>query len=217
MNPPTVLCHLAGSLTQSIRSNEPQLIFTRDEEIGSLQPGSIPLFICGPVLKSTWKIGVWGQNKSRRAHKSREVSEKEQRGGAETETGCGQLEGKKEKGRRRESATAGLICLPTECYCSANCFINPVSLYMRRKRRKQDDWWALHARNNVISAGCVKREEGRRSNGELRWRAACPLNTWAVTTGYRLQYVIVATNLSWQELIGSFNVHSPLIAALSSG
>lgn len=38
MNPPTVLCHLAGSLTQSIRSNEPQLIFTRDGEIGSLQP-----------------------------------------------------------------------------------------------------------------------------------------------------------------------------------
>lgn len=38
MNPPTVFRHLAGSLTQSIRSNEPQLIFTRDEEIGSFQP-----------------------------------------------------------------------------------------------------------------------------------------------------------------------------------
>lgn len=179
--------------------------------------GSIPLFICGPVLKSTWKIGVWGQNKRRRAHKSREVSENEARGRAETETGCGQLQGKREKGRKRESTAAVLICLPTECYWSANCFINPVSLYMRWKNRKRDDWWALHVRNNVISAGCVKRKEGRGSSTELRWQAACPLNTSTVTAGYRLQYVIVATNLSRQELIGSYNVHSPLIAALSSG
>lgn len=54
MNSPTVFCHLAGSLTQSIRSNEPQLIFTREEEIGSLQLtpfhfSSVDL----PVLKST--------------------------------------------------------------------------------------------------------------------------------------------------------------------
>lgn len=46
MNPPTVFHHLAGSLTQSIRSNEPRLIFTRDEEIGS-STDSIPLFIFG--------------------------------------------------------------------------------------------------------------------------------------------------------------------------
>lgn len=51
MNPRTVFHHLAGSLTLSIRSNEPQLIFTRDEEIGSFQAtqfrfssGDLPVF-----------------------------------------------------------------------------------------------------------------------------------------------------------------------------
>lgn len=84
MNPPTVFCHLAGFLTQSIRSNEPRLIFTRDREIGSLQPtpfhfSSVDL----PVLKSTWKIGGWGQNKSRRAHESRKVSKSKGQSGGE--------------------------------------------------------------------------------------------------------------------------------------
>lgn len=54
MNSLIVFCHLAGSLTQSIRSSEPKLIFTRDVEIGSLQ--STPshfLSVDLPVLETT--------------------------------------------------------------------------------------------------------------------------------------------------------------------
>lgn len=78
MNPPTVFRHLAGSLTQHIRSNEPQLIFTRDEEIGSFQPTR---FCFHPqtcqFLKSTWKIArVRAEQKQQSAQKRWEVSER---------------------------------------------------------------------------------------------------------------------------------------------
>lgn len=129
MNPPTVFCHLAGSLTQSIRSNEPRLIFTRDEEIGSPQPppfhfSSLDL----PGLKSTWKIGARWQNESRGAHESRKVRESKgqkkeknmEPNRGRTRRGVGMNRGEEE-----ESPAAALICLPTKCYCSADCFINP--------------------------------------------------------------------------------------------
>lgn len=52
MNPLTMFCHLAGSLTQNICSNEPQLIFTKDKEIGSLQLTPFHFsFVDLPVLK----------------------------------------------------------------------------------------------------------------------------------------------------------------------
>lgn len=182
MNPPTVFCHLAGSLTQSIRSNEPQLIFTRDEEIGSLQPTPFHFSSADlAVLKSTWKIGGWGQNKSRRAHESRKVSESRGQSGGERcrakqERGVDNYKGMKEGG---ESTAPVLICLPTYCYCSADCFINPVSLYMRWKNCKQEDRWDLHARNNVtrIPAGCVmkRREREAAERAILGWGSYRPV------------------------------------------
>lgn len=73
--------------------------------------------------------------------------------------------------------------------------------------------------NNRISAGCAlkrrDREEVQQYWAEVS--TVCRLNTVAVTAGYRLQYVIVATSLSWQELMGSCNLHSSLIAVLSGG
>lgn len=114
MNPPTVFCHLASSLTQSIRSNEPWLIFAWDEEIGSLQPTLFHFsFVDLPVLKSTWKIGGWGQNKSRSAHESRKVNESKGQSGAketrcQTGTRCGQLY-RNEKRRRAHSGGANMF------------------------------------------------------------------------------------------------------------
>lgn len=173
MNPPTVFRHLANSLTQSIRSNEPQLIFTRDKEIGSLQPApfhfsSVDL----PVSKSTWKIAVRGQNKSRRAHESMKVSEsKGQSGGekrrARQKRGVGNYKGK--KGGGGESTAAVLICLPTKCYCSADCFINPVSLHVRWRNCEQEDRWAEHARNNATRRSVLWKEENEAEGAILSW------------------------------------------------
>lgn len=59
--------------------------------------------------------------------------------------------------------------------------------------------------------------KSRRHSAERKKLATRPLHTSAVTAGYRLQHVTVATNLSWQELIGSCNIHGLLIAVLSSG
>lgn len=146
MNLPTVFCHLAGSLTQSIRSNEPLLIFTRDEEIGSLQAtpfhfSSVDL----PVLKSTWKIGGWGQSKSRRAHESWEVSESNGQSGGKRggEPNRNEQRATIKKPRGEEGAQQQCLYVYLLNATSADCFINTVSLDIRWRNCKQEDGWEI--------------------------------------------------------------------------
>lgn len=89
MNPPTVFCHLAGSLTQSIRSNEPQLIFTRDEEIGSFQPTRFRFSLADlPVFEINMKDceGEGGTKAAERTKAGRSERERRGRGGGEGDT-----------------------------------------------------------------------------------------------------------------------------------
>lgn len=122
MNPPTVFCHLAGSLTQSIRSNEPRLIFTRDEEIGSFQPTRFRFSSADlPVFEINMKDcegegGTKAAERTKAGRRERAEGDVAEERGEDTEPKRNKVWAKRKEWRRAgegERAAMVVICLPT--------------------------------------------------------------------------------------------------------
>lgn len=168
MNPPTVFCHLASSLTQSIRSNEAQLIFARDEEIGSLQPTSFHFPSEDlPVFEINMKRFEDEGRTRAGVHTNAERSKREQGAGRRRQTRSQTRRGNEKTRLPRGSANMFTSLMPQWRWL----------LYQAGKRYcKQEDRWDRYARNHVECLQDVlwKGETGREPGSHhLSQQATC--------------------------------------------